>query len=166
MAMGDSVLWAKPKSTILDDIKEAAARGQQTEKEAQPPPEAPAEQPDPLPRPGWPYKAHSRHMTRPEMMLFLVGPDYLPDGFAYADLRRCRMVAAANAGKGPDLLLTFTDAEVRIEGRGIDELCYTLGRHLLPWVWQHPSPGDFKQEAMLIRKITVSERAQQDDGEG
>ena len=65
---------------------------------------------------------------------------------------------ADEPGKGPVLVLRFTDAEVRIEGRKLHSLCHLIGMHLMPWVWEHPAPRDFTDDAAtLIRKITVTQ---------
>lgn len=158
MDTGDSTLRDRShSSTILAEIR-AVNRGREAEVESTPGGDDAAERVDPLPRPGIAYAAHAKPRARPEMTLFLVDREYLPDGFAYADLRRCRMVGASEPGKGPVLVLRFTDAEVRIEGRRLFSLCHLIGLHVMPWVWEHPSPGDFKDDQeTLIRKITVKE---------
>jgi hypothetical protein len=121
---------------------------------------AEADQADPLPRPGSPYKAHARQMSRPQVTLFLVSRDGLPDGFAYADLRRCRMVASTDPGKGPVILLQFMETEVRIEGRELHFLYYLIGMHRMPWVWEMPGRSDRHDEAAtVVTKITVGEAA-------
>jgi len=147
-------------STILAEMKAAAARRQDASADAGKPRDDESERIDPLPRPGTAYAAHGRRMQRPQMTLFLVDKEYLPDGLAYSDLRRCRMVASGEPGKGPVLVLRFTDAEVRIEGRRLYSLCHLIGLHLMPWVWEHPQPEEFTDDqATLIRRISVREIA-------
>lgn len=147
-------------STILAEMRAAAARRQEPEADAGKPRAEASERTDPLPRPGMAYAAHGRQMQRPQMTLFLVDREYLPDGLAYSDLRRCRMVAPREPGKGPVLVLRFTDVEVRIEGRRLYSLCHLIGLHLMPWVWEHPMPEECTDDrATLIRRISVEEIA-------
>ena len=157
MATDDSLLRPRPKSTILDDIRSAASRGQEAAREPEPAAAGEeAERIDPLPRRGNAYAAHARHTSRPLVALFIVDKDGMFDSFAYADLRRCHLVATGEAGKGPVLLLRFNDAELQIEGRKLYSLCHLIGMHQMPWIWEHPAPEDFSDhEATLIRKITV-----------
>lgn len=157
MAIDDSLARPRSKSTILDGIRAAAARGQEAAHDAEPAAAGEeAERIDPLPRRGSDYKAHARHTSRPLVALFIVDKDGLIDSFAYADLRRCRLVATGEAGKGPVLVLRFDDAEVRIEGRKLYSLCHLIGMHQMPWIAEHPAPEDFSDnEATLIRKTTV-----------
>lgn len=161
MDTGDSTTRDRSRgSTILAEMKAAAARRQDPAIGGGTPQEEASERTDPLPRPGTEYAAHGRQMLRPQMTLFLVDKEYLPDGLAYSDLRRCRMVASGEPGKGPVLVLRFTDAEVRIEGRRLYSLCHLIGLHVMPWVWEHPKPEEFTDDqATLIRKISVKEIA-------
>ncbi len=115
---------------------------------------------DPLPRPGDDYKAHSRKANKPQATLFFVSRDCLPDGFAYADLRRCRLVTPGEPGKGPVLRLQFNETEVRIEGRNLNSLCFLIGMHLMPWIWEMPGRSDRHDDAAtVVSKIVVEDEA-------
>jgi len=158
MATHDDILTrARTKSTLLPNLgaKTAAAPLLVAENE----PAAMSDRGDPLPRPGDAYQAHARHANQPQMTLFLVGKDYLPDGFAYANLERVRLVDSAKPGTGPMLVARFSGSvvtEVVIEGRHLNSLCNSIGLHLLPWVWEHPSPKDFSDgDAPLVKTITI-----------
>jgi hypothetical protein len=153
-------LAVKPRSTLLTAI----SRGES----ARPPepahgggdgggPDDP-ERSDPLPRPGTPYMAHARRTAKPQMTLFFVGKGYLPDGFSYANLERVWLEESEQQGSGPVLVARFAGSvvtEVTIEGRHMHTLCNAIGMHLMPWVWEHPSPRDFTDDnATVVRKIT------------
>jgi hypothetical protein len=158
MATDDSVLRMRPKSTLPTASGRAAVQAEVPETPSSPV----AERADPLPRPGDPYKAYANRMPHPQMTLFFVSRDYLPDGFSYASLERVRMVASDKAGGGPPLLvMQFSGSivtEVIIEGRHLYPLCNAIGLHSMPWVWEHPSPRDFAgDDKPLIRKITFRE---------
>jgi hypothetical protein len=177
MAVDDSLFRPRPPIRPRPlSPSEIAARGRQgyaaddegsldTLTEVRPEPAtAPAgqampERSDPLPRAGDAYKASARSATRPQLTLFLVGKDYLPDGFAYANLERVRLIASEDPISGPNVVLRFTGSvvtEVVIEGRHLSSLANNLGLHVLPWLWQHPNPSDFANEhEPLIRKITL-----------
>jgi hypothetical protein len=156
--MSDSNVLTKSRSAILGDLdKRAAARS----------PETPGEtgefkvmeRSDPLPRPGDAYSAHARRAGKPQMTLFLVGKDYLPDGFSYANLERVRLVASSKPGASPVLVVRFYGSvvmEAVIEGRNLQSVCNDIGLHLMPWIWEHPSPKDFAgDDATVIRSITI-----------
>ena len=157
MASPDDRLRYQPPKSTLPDIKLATAR--QPVAASEPVAVFTPERADPLPRPGDAYLAHARHANQPQLTLFLVGKNYLPDGFAYANLERVRLVESDKPGIGPVLVARFSGsvvAEVMIEGRHLHSLCNSIGLHLLPWVWEHPSPKDFADaDAPLIKRITV-----------
>lgn len=117
------------------------------------------ERTDPLPQPGDNYRSHGRLSSKPRSSLFLVGKDFLPDGFAYHCLERVRMVPGEKPGAGPVMVLRFGGTEacdVLVEGRLLHPLCNLIGEHRLPWLWEHPSPGDFGEaKSTLIRRIVV-----------
>ncbi len=158
--MSDNGLSVKPRSTLL-----AAIGKGETARPSEPAhgggdgggPDDP-ERTDPLPRPGTPYLAHARRASKPQMTLFFVAKDYLPDGYAYANLERAWLAEPSKEGSGPVLMLRFAGSvvtEVMIEGRHLHTLCNAIGMHLMPWVWEHPSPRDFSDDsATVIRKIT------------
>lgn len=166
MATADDVR-AKPRSTILDQLaREKSARESE-------PASAPGtgnggggddggldgpERTDPLPRPGMPYVAHARRVSKPQMTLSFVGKDYLPDGYAYANMERVWMEQPEKEGSKPVLKARFYGSvvtEVTIEGRHLHTLYDAIAMHLMPWVWEHPSPRDFADEnETVIRKIT------------
>ncbi len=116
---------------------------------------------DPLPRPGEPYQAHARHSNRPEMMIHFVLRDLSYEGFAYADCERVRLVPGEKPGSGPVLIMRFNGSvvtEVLIEGRHLHSMYHGIGLHLVPWLWEHPSPADFADDkATLIKQITFRE---------
>jgi hypothetical protein len=154
--MSDSGVRVRPRSTILDEIdKLAAARGPEPGNDDGDGPE----RSDPLPRPGDAYMAHARRTAKPQMTLFFVQRNYLPDGFAYANLERVRLVDSEKQGSGPVLVARFSGSvvtEVVIEGRHLHPLCNAIGMHLMPWIFEHPSPRDFTEEkATLIRSIAL-----------
>jgi hypothetical protein len=158
---GTVITMHRPKTSIREalatpTVPQPAPHVIADEEEAAPPADD-GERFDPLPRPGIAYKAHGTHTPKPQTSLFLIDPEYLPDGHAYANLQRCYMEPDKKApGKGPVLVLDFTHAEVRFEGRKLFTLCHLIGLHKMPWVWQHPSPEEFRDDnATLIRKITV-----------
>jgi hypothetical protein len=157
--MSDSGVRMKPKSTILDEIdKVAATRRTETDSD-QGGSEAP-ERADPLPRPGDAYRAHARRAAKPQMTLFFVGKDYLPDGYSYANLERVWLEDAKTPGSGPVLKARFYGSvvvEVAAEGRHMHSLCNAIGMHLMPWIWEHPSPKDFAGDnETVIRKFTFN----------
>jgi hypothetical protein len=158
--MSDSSVRMQPRSSVLEELsKVAAARGPEGASDAGEF-DAP-ERSDPLPRPGDAYMAHARRAAKPQMTLFFVSRDYLPDGFSYANLERVRLVASEKPGSGPVLLVRFSGSvvtEAVIEGRNLYPLCNAIGLHLMPWVWVHPSPKDFAgEDAAVIRSITFRE---------
>ncbi len=112
---------------------------------------------DPLPRPGEPYKVHARHSNKQEVTLHFVTKDFAYEGFAYADCERVRLVPADKPGGGPVLIVRFNGSEVTevtIEGRHLHSLYHWIGLHLVPWVWEHPSPAEFTDDkAPLIKRI-------------
>jgi hypothetical protein len=159
---GGTVITMQRKMSIREALgtpttQPPAPQAVADERETEPPADD-GERIDPLPRPGIAYKAHGTHTPKPQTSLFLIDPEYLPDGHAYANMQRCYMEGdKKDPGKGPVLVLDFTHAGVRIEGRKLYTLCHLIGLHKMPWVWQHPSPGEFRDDnATLIRKITVT----------
>jgi hypothetical protein len=159
MATSDNV-QVKPRSTIIEQLtraKTASESESANDGENAAGPDGP-ERSDPLPRPGSPYLAHARRTAKPQMTLFFVGKDYLPDGYSYANLERVWLAASEKEGSGPVLKARFYGSvvtEVTIEGRHLHTLCNAIGMHLMPWVWEHPSPRDFDDEnETVIRKIT------------
>jgi hypothetical protein len=154
----DTLMRPRPKSTLLPGPGSKAAVAVQVVSN-EPTAIAAPDRADPLPRPGDAYQAHARHANQPQMTLFLVGRDYLPDGFAYANLERVRMVDADKPGTPPLLVARFNGSvvtEVVMEGRHLLSVCNAIGLHLLPWVWEHPSPKDFADaDAPLIKRFTV-----------
>jgi hypothetical protein len=161
MATNDSVR-VRPGSSILDGLGKAKTAREpepfeDDEKDAGP--NGP-ERSDPLPRPGQPYQAHARRAAKPQMTLFFVGKDYLPDGYSYANLERVWLADAKKEGSGPVLMLRFYGSvvtEAMIEGRHLESLCNAIGMHLMPWVWEHPSPKDFTDEnETVIRKTSFN----------
>jgi hypothetical protein len=94
--MSDSTARVKPRSTLLEDMARAtAARSPETSPDDG---NDGPERSDPLPRPGDPYLAHARRAAKPQMMLFFVQKDYLPNGYSYANLERVRLEAADRSG--------------------------------------------------------------------
>jgi hypothetical protein len=116
---------------------------------------------DPLPEPGRPYKAHARHGNKPDLTIHFVTKDWDLEGFSYGDFERVRLVASEKPGDGPVLVVRFSGSvitEVVIEGRHLRSLYNWIGLHLVPWVWEHPSPAQFSEDnATLISRITFRE---------
>jgi hypothetical protein len=121
----------------------------------------PPEQLDALPRPGHIYRACPDHFSvAPLPTIFFLPGNGLPDGFSYSALERVRMVEGAKPGDGPILLLRFNTSvpvEVRVEGRGVLDLCDKVGRHLVHWLRAHPTGHDEGHGEVFIRRITISE---------
>jgi hypothetical protein len=111
------------------------------------------------PRPGVAYRACGHPSKEPGRVLYLVTGDYGREGFDYADLERLRLVPGDKPG-GDVLTLRFNGSvitEVVIEGRHLLPVYQWLGRHRLPWVWEHPSPADYADEkASLISRISFN----------
>ena len=136
-------------------------------------PQPPPKKSDPLPRPGDKYRAHARFLNRlsaDQRLIHFVLKDFTSEGFAYADLRRLRVLPAADPGQGPVLLLRFVEAEitdVRIEGRNLEDIHYWIGEGAMPWVWEQPDGfrlGDDK--AAVITRITIGEAKRRMSGDG
>lgn len=152
----DTVVRMRPKSTLLGDPKPPPGV-------ASPPPggvtASPEERDDPLPRPGDAYRAYARRLARPIPTLFLVSRDYLPNGFSYANLERVWLEQSDKPGMAPLLIARFYGSvvtEAVIEGRDLHSLCHGIGRHVIPWMWEHPSPKDFaNDDEPLIRRISI-----------
>ena len=113
---------------------------------------------DPLPRPGRPYKVHGRHGNKPDVTIHFVLKDYSYEGFSYGDCERVRLVPGEKPGSSPVLIVRFNGSvitEAVIEGRHLHCLYNWIGLHLVPWVWEHPSPAQFNDEkATLVSRIT------------
>jgi hypothetical protein len=118
------------------------------------------EKDDPLPEPEQPYKAHARHVNKPEMTIFFVTKGFSYEGYSFANCEWVRLVPGEKPGSGPVLHLRFNGSivtDVMIEGRHLRSLCNRIGRHLVPWVWEHPSPAEFTDtKATLISRITIN----------
>jgi len=95
------------------------------------------------------------------MMIHFVLRDLSYEGFAYADCERIRLVPGEKPGSGPVLIMRFNGSvvtEVLIEGRHLHSMYHGIGLHLVPWLWEHPSPADFADDkATLIKQITFRE---------
>ena len=90
---------------------------------------------DALPRPGDAYQAHSRAANKMQAMLCLIGMPPVQTCLAYSDLRWVGLLPPDKPGGGLTLLLRFIGvADVRIEGRNLDELVEPLRRHCLMWL--------------------------------
>jgi hypothetical protein len=157
--MSDSTARVKPRSTLLEDMARATtARSPETSPDDG---DDGPERSDPLPRPGDPYRAHARRAAKPQMMLFFVQKDYLPNGYSYANLERVRLEASEKSGTGPVLVVRFFGSvvtEAVIEGWHLNSLCNAIGMHLMPWIWEHPSPRGFAgDQETIIRSITFRE---------
>ena len=112
---------------------------------------------DPLPKPGDAYKVHGRRGNKPDLTLDFVLKDYSYEGFSYATFERVRLVVEKPGGS-PVLVVRFHGSvvtEAVIEGRHLDSLYHGIGRHKLPWIWEHPDPARFADEtAMLVSRIS------------
>lgn len=155
--MGDSMARSRPFSP--SSIRASMEQGQAAGQAAKPEHDGQAvERSDPLPRPGEPYRMHARHGNKPEMTLHFVLKDFSYEGFSYADIERVRLVPGDKPGSGPVLIVRFSGSEVtevRIEGRHLHSLYHWIGLHGVSWLWEHPGPADFMDEALpVIKKIT------------
>jgi hypothetical protein len=116
---------------------------------------------DPLPRPGDAYKVAGRHGNKPDLTIHFVTKEFAYEGFSYGDFERVRLVPGDKAGGGPKLIVRFSGSvvtEVTIEGRHLHSLYHWIGLHRLPWVWEHPAPGSFTDEAApIIKRIGFQE---------
>ena len=146
---GNNIMVMRPKSTLMADLGKAA-RPPAGDAEGLPA----AEDLIPLPQPGDPYKAHSRPDNKPLLTLTFLCQDSAEEGFAYADLRRIRLLPG-KPGQGPVLVLRFsTEAgivEVRIEGRRHDAMRDYIRYHRIGWIRELP-PGTMladKTEAVV-----------------
>ncbi len=116
---------------------------------------------DPLPGPGDAYRAHGRVCNKRDVTIDFVLKDFTREGFSYADYERVRLAAAATPGGGDVMTVRFhgsTVTDVVIEGRNLDALYHHIGRHRMPWLWEHPSPARFTDaNATIITRITFQE---------
>jgi hypothetical protein len=114
-----------------------------------------------LPRPGDAYRAYGHYGTTPGRVVHFVTSDYGREGFDYADLKRLRLVPGDKPGGSDVLTLRFNSSvitEVVIEGRHLLSVCQSLGRHLVAWMWEHPSPAQFADNnATVISRITIDD---------
>jgi hypothetical protein len=150
-----STIRAQLREQFEPAAKESPTKPEEPGADAGP---ATPEKHDPLPRPGDAYRVHGRRGNKPELTLHFVTKDYGYEGFSYADLGRMRLVPGNEPGGGPVLILRFNDTEVSIEGRHLPSLYNWIGLHLLPWVWEHPSPAEFADEkATLISRISINQ---------
>ena len=157
--MADSTLSSRfSPSSIRSKIQQVI--------EPAPEPEAPVAEatstdigkPDPLPKPGDPYKVAGRQGNKPDLTIHFVLKDFSYEGFSYGDFERVRLLPAEKPGGGPVLIIRFhgsTITDAVIEGRHLRPLYHLLGQHRLPWLWEHPSPAQFSDEAAaVISRIT------------
>jgi hypothetical protein len=115
----------------------------------------------PLPGPGDPYKAHARPDNKALLTLTFLCQNSAEEGFAYADLRRIRLLPADKPGGGPVLVLLFTEAavtEVRIVGRRLDTMRDYIRYHRVAWLRELP-PGKMlaDRNAAVITGITINQ---------
>jgi hypothetical protein len=109
------------------------------------------ERPDPLPRPGDPYRSHGRKNNRPESTLTFVTKDCSYEGFPYANLDRVRLIAGEKPGSGLVLLVRFAGSvvtDVRLEGRNLHPVYNLIQDNVLPWVWALPADADWEGDEM------------------
>lgn len=158
--MADSMV--RPRGVSPSSIRALVEQGQAAGQAERPEHDALVpERDDPLPRPGDPYRANARNGNKPELTLHFVLKDFTYEGFSYADFERVRLVPGDNPGGGPVLIVRFSGSvvtDVRIEGRHLHSLYHRIGLHGVSWVWEHPGPSDFADEAEpIIRRITIQE---------
>lgn len=136
----------KPAEAEPTAIEEMAAD------DSQPPPK----KSDPLPKPGEPYRACARFLSRlggDQRMIHFVKSNFDCEGFAYSDLRRVRWIASDDPGSGPVLVLVFVEAEVtevRISGRNLDDIHYWISEGSMPWVWEQPKGFPTRDAAATV----------------
>jgi hypothetical protein len=112
---------------------------------------------DPMPRPGDAYKAHGRPGNKPDLSIYFVTRDFAYRGFSYGVFGEVLLLPGDKPGSSPVLTVRFNyvATEVVIEGRNLHAIFNGIMLHRMPWVWEHPSPKDFRDEnATVISKIT------------
>jgi hypothetical protein len=162
MATDDNSLRerVRPKSTLLDDISRAAARGARPDGDD----EEPAPDGDaiiPLPQPGSPYDAaHARPESKPLPTLRFVMGDTVR-GLPYANLDSIDLVPADQPGGGPVIVIRFNGIvarEVKITGRHLFKLYDLLTAHRVSWVRALPKGKDFMGDGVTVVTGIVIER--------
>lgn len=158
--MHDSM--ARPRSISPSSIRATLERDQAAAQTDTAKPDGPLiERADPLPRPGDVYRASARPLTVPEMTLHIITHDFSYEGFSYADLERVRLVPGEKPGSGPVLIARFNGSvvmDVHFDGRHLHAIYMGISLHRLSWVWEHPRPAEFADEAAtIIRKISFHE---------
>ena len=160
MAMDDSLLRARPRSTLLPGPAGKAA--------AAPPPEAaafdaaepgPWDDYDPLPQPGSPYAAaYSRASNKPEIVLHVLLKDGFSKGYAWSNFDSVDTSPGDRPGGGPVLVVRFaglTPTELRISGRNLGKLHACIGRQRIAWIREQPSKRGFDAANALGDKAEV-----------
>lgn len=116
-----------------------------------------SERVDPMPRPGDAYKAHGRPEKKPDLSIYFVTRDFGYRGFSYGVFGEVLFLPGDKPGSNPVLTVrfNFVATEVVIEGRNLHAIFNGIMLHRMPWVWEHPSPKDFRDDnATVISKIT------------
>lgn len=117
------------------------------------------EEADAIPDIGDPYRAHGRLANKPELMLGFIGQGVPLDAFAYADLRRVRVLPPLTAGEGLRLVLRFVEAEVtqvELYGRNLLTLADHLRRHRVPWIRELPAGRTISDPvAVVITRMVI-----------
>lgn len=116
-----------------------------------------ASEAEPLPRPGDPYKAHSRADNKPAMTLHLLLRDGNTRGFAWGNFDSLDYQAGENPQDGPLLVLRFAGlmaVEVRIFGRNLGQLHAYLAQGRIHWIRELAGP-DFGEQGTVITRLVI-----------
>jgi hypothetical protein len=164
MATDDSLLRARPKSTLPTGAGMAAARQTVVELPAASEAESSAaEDFASVPQPGSPYDAaHSRASNKPVATLRFVSGDTVR-GLPYANFDSIDWLSPDKPGASPAIVIRFTGLiprEAIIAGRHLLRLYDLLSDHRVAWVRELPRGKDFMGKGqtvvtgITIRRIT------------
>jgi hypothetical protein len=167
MAMGsERKAISMPRPRSLDDILGMSNGPPAVDETAAPPPERemvddlpPLEELSPLPKPGDPYKAHSRANRTPLATLHVLLTDASVRGFSYANFDSIDLLPSNEPGGGPVIVVRFAGlvpCELLIVGRNLDLLHVQLGNYRIAWIRELPTQGNFSDKtAPLIRRVMI-----------
>jgi hypothetical protein len=120
----------------------------------------PLEELSPLPKPGDPYKAHSRASTSTLATLHVLLADASVKGFSYGNFDSIDLLPSKEPGGGPVIVVRFAGlvpSELLIVGRNLDLLHVQLGYYRIAWIRELPTQGNFSDKtAPLIRRVTIN----------
>ena len=160
MAMDDSLLRSRPKSTLPTlHVGKAAAKPPEPEMMVNDVIEpGPWDDFDPLPQPGSPYVAHARPSNKPETVLHVILKDGFSRGYAWSNFDSVDTAPGDKPGSGPVLVVRFaglTPTELRITGSNLGKLHACIGRQRIGWIRELPSKRGFDAAPVLGDKAEV-----------